>query len=305
MGKNLRHFTFTVLLSVFIFACGATAPTIETAIVGTQSAAAAQTIENALPTLAPPATATALPVITLAPPTLLPTAVVSTVTAAPTLPPTAALSGINGASCIPANSIQHGTVVDVVDGDTIKVLLDEDGKTYSLRYIGMDTPEMNSAEQQLAMQARNRNAELAYGKKVTLIKDVSETDRYNRLLRYVLADSIFVNYQLVAEGYARAVAYPPDTACNDALQSTQQTALAAGLGLWGATRLATVPVGLATEPGSGGSAPCSCKGPDLDCKDFGTHSKAQACYNYCNQQGYGDVYRLDGDHDGTVCESLP
>lgn len=53
------------------------------------------------------------------------------------------------------------------------------------------------------------------------------------------------------------------------------------------------------------SVPCDCTGPDLDCSDFATHAAAQACYEYCLSQGYGDVFRLDGDNDGIACESLP
>jgi len=53
------------------------------------------------------------------------------------------------------------------------------------------------------------------------------------------------------------------------------------------------------------SAPCNCSGPDLNCSDFATHEAAQDCYEYCKQQGYGDVFRLDGDSDGVACESLP
>ena len=53
------------------------------------------------------------------------------------------------------------------------------------------------------------------------------------------------------------------------------------------------------------SAPCNCTGPDLNCSDFATHAEAQACYEYCKSQGYGDVFRLDGDKDGIACESLP
>ncbi|MFC2081918.1 DNA/RNA non-specific endonuclease [Candidatus Bipolaricaulota bacterium] len=53
------------------------------------------------------------------------------------------------------------------------------------------------------------------------------------------------------------------------------------------------------------STPCDCSGPDLDCSDFATHADAQACFDYCRQRGYGDVYRLDGDSDGVACEALP
>jgi len=53
------------------------------------------------------------------------------------------------------------------------------------------------------------------------------------------------------------------------------------------------------------SSPCNCSGPDLNCSDFSTQAAAQACYDYCKSQGYGDVFRLDGDSDGAACESLP
>ncbi len=49
------------------------------------------------------------------------------------------------------------------------------------------------------------------GETVYLEKDVSETDRYGRLLRYVwLNDETLVNAVLVAEGHAQASTYPPD-----------------------------------------------------------------------------------------------
>jgi hypothetical protein len=59
----------------------------------------------------------------------------------------------------------------------------------------------------------------------------------------------------------------------------------------------------ATQPPQ--SAVCSCDG-GLDCKDFSTHARAQACYDYCKSLGHGDVHGLDGnDQDGLACESLP
>ena len=61
----------------------------------------------------------------------------------------------------------------------------------------------------------------------------------------------------------------------------------------------------ATPPTPPVVAPCNCGGPDLNCSDFATHAEAQACYEYCKQQGYGDVFHLDGDSDGNACESLP
>jgi len=235
----------------------------------------------------------------------------STDTQAP--PPTATdfIIPVTGASCIPNNPPQSGVVVDVVDGDTIKVLLDQDGQTYSVRYIGMDTPENTSQVEYFGPEATSKNSELVYGKNVTLIKDVSETDRYGRLLRYVIVDNIFINYELVAQGYANTASYPPDIACIPTFQRVEGQASTAKLGLWAAppTQVILLPFPTAPATGSGnsgGSAACNCSGPDLDCGDFSTHAAAQACYNYCVSQGYGDVFRLDGkDNDGLACESLP
>ena len=93
-------------------------------------------------------------------------------------------------------------VIKVVDGDTISV--DIGGVTYSVRYIGIDCPETGNW---MAAEATQANFDLVGGKIVYLEKDVSETDRYDRLLRYVfLADGTFVNAKLVRLGYARSVA---------------------------------------------------------------------------------------------------
>lgn len=213
---------------------------------------------------------------------------------------------VTGGSCIPNNPPQTGRVVDVVDGDTIKVLLDEDGQTYTIRYIGMDTPENTSQVEYFGPEATSKNNELVWGKTVTLIKDVSETDPYGRLLRYVLVGDLFVNYELVAQGYANTASYPPDTSCIPAFQAAEQDASASKLGLWSAppTLVVIVPTAAPSESGSGGNAVCNCGGPDLNCGDFGSHASAQACYNYCVSQGYGDIFRLDGnDNDGLACET--
>lgn len=45
---------------------------------------------------------------------------------------------------------------------------------------------------------------------------------------------------------------------------------------------------------------------DYNCSDFKTQAEAMEVYNRCKDSGRNmDVYRLDGDKDGKVCESLP
>jgi len=139
----------------------------------------------------------------------------------PTLPPSSRL-------CIaPTSPRQLAMVVKVIDGDTIEV--DLDGDTYRVRYIGMDTPER---ERPFYEEATAVNAELVEGQPVLLVKDVSETDQYDRLLRYVFVGDTFVNFELVNQGYAAAVTFPPDVACEEVFRHAEADARNRGLGLW-------------------------------------------------------------------------
>ena len=85
---------------------------------------------------------------------------------------------------------------------------------YRVRYIGIDTPETvhpTRGEEPYGREASTRNRELVMGETIYLEKDVSETDRHGRLLRYVWLDGeTMVNAALVAEGYAQVSTYPPD-----------------------------------------------------------------------------------------------
>ena len=117
-------------------------------------------------------------------------------------------------------------VIEVVDGDTIKVLVA--GEKLTLRYIGIDTPEMGGADG----AGREQNIALVSGRTVRLEQDVSATDPYGRLLRYVWVGDLMVNAELVRLGYARAVAYPPDTENQALFAALQAEAQAAGRGLW-------------------------------------------------------------------------
>jgi micrococcal nuclease len=120
---------------------------------------------------------------------------------------------------------QIGFVTRVVDGDTIDI--DIGGNAHRVRYIGMNTPERDEPCFDEATQA---NADLVAGYEVRLEKDVSETDRYGRLLRYVYVGDVFVNQALVAEGYAEAVLYEPDNRYYDFFSELEAEAAQSGLG---------------------------------------------------------------------------
>jgi micrococcal nuclease len=93
----------------------------------------------------------------------------------------------------------------------------------------MDTPERNQC---LFGAATQRMRALVEGKRVLLVRDVSETDRYGRLLRYVYVGDVFVNAAMVSEGYATAATFPPDVAHAREFVSLERSARAARRGLW-------------------------------------------------------------------------
>jgi micrococcal nuclease len=120
---------------------------------------------------------------------------------------------------------EEAVVTDVIDGDTIEVQMN--GQTYRVRYIGINTPEW---DEPCGEEASAANALLVSGQTVTLVRDISETDQYGRLLRYVYVGDLFVNEYLVAQGWAEAVEYPPDTAFAGDFETLETEAAAAGLG---------------------------------------------------------------------------
>jgi micrococcal nuclease len=125
-------------------------------------------------------------------------------------------------------------VVEVIDGDTIRV--EVAGKLYTVRYIGIDTPETRHPEKGIepfGPEAAQKNKELVEGKLVRLEKDVSETDRYGRLLRYVWLGDTLVNEELVKLGFARVSTFPPDVKYAERFLAAEQEARSAGRGLWG------------------------------------------------------------------------
>lgn len=119
-------------------------------------------------------------------------------------------------------------VTKVIDGDTIQIV---GGKT--VRYIGIDATETGSkATQCFASEATVFNRNLVENKEVRLEKDVSETDKYGRLLRYVFIEDTFVNDYLVRQGYAYASSYPPDVRYQKQFLDAQTEARENNRGLW-------------------------------------------------------------------------
>ena len=96
-------------------------------------------------------------------------------------------------------------LVKTIDGDTIKIIYN--GKEQILRYLLIDTPELNhkqQGKQPFAEEAKNRNDELLKSGKLEIEFDIGEReDKYGRLLAYVYIDGKSVQQKLVEEGLAR------------------------------------------------------------------------------------------------------
>ena len=131
---------------------------------------------------------------------------------------------------------ERALVAKVVDGDTIDL---ENGQT--VRFLGMDTPETVDPRRPVGCfgkEASNKSKDLLSGKVVILQKDVSETDKYGRILRYIYlpldnGQILFVNDYLVREGFAKVLTYPPDVKFDNQLREAERQAKISKKGLWG------------------------------------------------------------------------
>ncbi|HKB88398.1 MAG TPA: thermonuclease family protein [Patescibacteria group bacterium] len=121
----------------------------------------------------------------------------------------------------------YAKVTRVIDGDTIEI---EDGQ--KVRYIGVDTSEIYPKIECYSEEAKKENENLVLGRTVKLEKDVSETDKYSRLLRYVYLDNEFINDELVKTGFAKVETVPPDIKYKSEFLESENYAKENKLGLW-------------------------------------------------------------------------
>ncbi|WP_242822380.1 thermonuclease family protein [Thermaerobacter marianensis] len=168
--------------------------------------------------------------------------------------------------------VTRARVVHVVDGDTIDVepLAGAPLPATRVRLIGVNTPEIHGDVEPYGPEAARFTQRRLTGKTVWLEKDVSETDRYGRALRYVwlvappaepteaeIRKGMF-NAILVLEGYAQVATYPPDVRYAELFVRFQREARQAERGLWGAGAAgggaARAPSGGSRSPGAGAGA---------------------------------------------------
>ncbi len=223
----------------------------------------------------------------------------------------------------------------VVDGDTADFVL-SDGRTDRVRFTLIDTPETVHPSAPVGCFGQEASAFtswlLSLGADVYLESDVSDRDRYDRLLRYVWLDFggevYLLNEAIARSGYGALSTYPPDVKYVDQVQAAQQFAQRHQRGLWGACEsfgapaVANAPATNATEswqapeqpvaappaaaaPVTNAVAPagdchpsyptlCLPGGPDLDCGEITARRFPGVP---------PDPHGFDGDSDGIGCES--
>lgn len=138
-------------------------------------------------------------------------------------------------------------ITSVTDGDTVTA--QAGSKSYKVRLIGVDTPETVHPSKPVSFygkEASNFTKENLTDRYVYLEKDVSETDKYYRSLRYVwlnlpenlaypsfedVRDKMF-NGILLREGYATLATFPPDVKYLDYFRKIAKTASLKEIGLY-------------------------------------------------------------------------
>lgn len=206
-------------------------------------------------------------------------------------------------------------VVRVVDGDTLSINID--GKTQTLRLIGIDTPETvhpSKPVECFGIEASNKAKEVLTYQSVRIEKDSTQGDydKYNRLLAYVfLEDGTNFNKMMVEEGYAYEYTYNLPYKYQSEFKQAEEQAKALKKGLWAddacqeeVTQAQTVSTPESTAETTETPAKSNCSSNVYNCTDFATHAEAQATYEYCGGVN-NDIHKLDRDKDGQSCESLP
>lgn len=129
-------------------------------------------------------------------------------------------------------------ITKITDGDTYHVELN--GEDVTVRLIGVDTPESvapesyrkeNTAEGSKVSELVKEK--ISIGDTVYLECDVSETDRYGRMLAYVyFSDGTMVQDWLLSNGYAKVYTLEPDTKYAEHFEKLELQAQEQGIGIW-------------------------------------------------------------------------
>ncbi|NOU76335.1 hypothetical protein GC098_34120 [Paenibacillus sp. LMG 31458] len=201
-------------------------------------------------------------------------------------------------------------VTKVVDGDTVDVLIGD--KKETVRFVLVDTPETKHPSRPVepyGPEASKFTTDMLEGKEVKLEKDVSERDKYGRLLMYVWLDDKMVNELLLEKGLARVAIYQPDVKYVDKFREIQKKAQQAGTGIWSIENYAkddgyhpevmkkTEEPAKETQPSK---APASTSNSNVSYPNCTAVKAAGKAPLHRGDPGYSS--KLDRDNDGVACE---
>ncbi|EDT84136.1 thermonuclease [Clostridium botulinum] len=135
-------------------------------------------------------------------------------------------------------SLKKATVYRVIDGDTIILNTGE-----RVRFIGVNCPEDTTKHEDFGREATLYTRSMLEDKTVYLEKDISNTDKYGRLLRYVWLEipesnsdqeinSKMFNSMLLSNGFGQQSTFPPNVKYVDTFTNCEREDRSAKKGLW-------------------------------------------------------------------------
>ena len=182
--------------------------------------------------------------------------------------------------CLGDKKLEPAKVTDVIDGDTIEVNLN--GKLEKVRYLMVDTPEMEANDPKPGRLAKEFNTKMVEGKTVFLVSDTTNRDDFGRLLQFVIVDGIIVNYELVEQGFATTFIRPPDLLCSNEYTQAMLDAFQDRVGIWKSVR--------DNVNSSGNSCPDGCLQHVTGCDIKGNISfEGDKIYHIKDSADYSDV----------------
>ncbi|MBU1017775.1 lamin tail domain-containing protein [Patescibacteria group bacterium] len=126
----------------------------------------------------------------------------------------------------------NARVLKIIDGDTLEVEIDNE--SFKIRLIGVDTPETVHPfleEEEFGKEASDYLKNLLANQTVVLEFDETTMDTYNRLLAYVYLRGIFINAEIIKNGFGEAYTDYPFRYLDEFVQY-EQSAKEKRLGLW-------------------------------------------------------------------------
>ncbi len=150
-------------------------------------------------------------------------------------------SNIDNYSKNPDLELVEAKVTKIIDGDTIWV--DIDGEEFKIRFIGVNCPEYTTKIEPYGKEATEFTTKYLTNKTVYLQSDISDKDKYDRLLRYVWLEKIdeineetiknyLFNAIIVKEGLAKSNYYKPNITLQTYLEELEKEAKSKKIGMW-------------------------------------------------------------------------